>query len=804
MNKLLSYSIVFGIFLTTLLFPSTASADGIIIPDPIPCMPVPCPTPISLEQLEIRYHHVEIAIQDQIAITHVDQVFYNPNDWQIEGTYIFPIPYDAVVTNFVLWVDGKPIQGQVLDADQARIKYQDIVNTMKDPALLEYVGRGAVQAHIFPIPAGGERRIELEYTQALNAENGLVNYIYPLSTEKFSTKALESVIINVTLESSSPIRAVYSPTHEVAIVRESDRKVKVGYEGINVLPDSDFSLYYSLGESEAFHVLTYRDSTDPVDPDGFFLLMLAPRIGTTTQAIPKDILLVLDKSGSMDGEKFSQAQEALRFILAHLNPDDRFNIISFSTGTQSYANELLPASEAAEARRWVDGLSAQGSTDINLALLEAISYLDSSSGGESRRPAYLIFLTDGLPTEGEVDSQNILDNLRSADVKDLRLFTFGLGYDVDTFLLDSLAQENHGQSSYVLPDEKLDEKLSTFYAKISTPVLTDLELDFGGLSAYDLYPNPLPDLFVGSQIIAVGRYRDGGSFDITLNGVYNNEPQKFRFDDQAFDSDSSSLSEAKYIPHLWATRKIGYLLNQIRLNGPDQETIDQIVRISIRYGIVTPYTSYLVTEDMALGEEAQARIADEAYSQMAEAPAASVVGQEAVQKSADQNALAGAGSAYEVPAEVTNRVKVVGARTFVLMDDVWVDTGFDPDSMVTKKVAFLSQDYYSLINLLPDLAAAFALGEKVIAFSDGIAYEVVAEGDQVKPLEIYPSNSSSDEQISSPTQTSPIISTEETESTPVSETPSGNRSGNGLCAAGLLPLLLIPMGFLLTSGKKQQ
>jgi Ca-activated chloride channel family protein len=317
-----------AILVLSLILPGSAFADGIIIPDPPVCDPGPCPPVIiPMDQLVIRYHHVTISIQDQLAVTHVDQVFYNPNDWTIEGTYIFPIPNDAAVSGFTLWVDGKPVEGQILDATQARQTYEQIVSSMRDPALLEYIGRGAVQARIFPIEPQSERRIELEYTQALPAEGGLVRYIYPLNTEKFSATPIESVTISVDIQSSTPIRAVYSPSHEIGISRESDRHVVVGYEAANVLPNTDFALYYSLGETEAFHLLTYRDPTDSSVPDGFFLVLLAPRINTIDQVIPKDLILVLDRSGSMDGEKFQQAQQATRYILDSLNQGDRFNII---------------------------------------------------------------------------------------------------------------------------------------------------------------------------------------------------------------------------------------------------------------------------------------------------------------------------------------------------------------------------------------------------------------------------------------------------------------------------------------------
>ncbi|MGE5123778.1 MAG: VIT domain-containing protein, partial [Acidobacteriaceae bacterium] len=570
-SPLLASSILI-VLICSLIFPTAAFADGIIIPDPPPCNSGLCPpVVIPMDQLVIRYHHVTVSIKDQLAVTHVDQVFYNPNDWTIEGTYIFPIPDDAAVSGFTLWVDGKPVEGKVLDATQARQTYEQIVSSMRDPALLEYIGRGAVQARIFPIAPQGERRIELEYTQALPAEGGLVRYIYPLNTEQFSALPIESVTIHVDIQSSTPIRAVYSPSHEVGISRESDTHVVAGYEAANVLPNIDFALYYSLGESQAFHLLSYRDPGDSSDPDGFFLVLLAPRINRLDVVVAKDIILVLDSSGSMEGEKFQQAQQATRYILDNLNQNDRFDLITFNTGIQTYASGLRPASEADKARAWLGSLGAGGSTDINRALLEAATLVDPD------RATYLIFLTDGLPTEGVTDSASIISNFDASAPENLRLFSFGVGYDVDTILLDSLSQEHHGRSTYVQPGMKLDEILSTFYNSISTPVLTNLALDFGGISTYDLYPSPLPDLFAGSQVILLGRYREGGTTQVQLKGEVNGEIQTYTFENQTFDKQSATNSIQASIARLWATRKIGYLLNEIRLQGASQEIIDQIV-----------------------------------------------------------------------------------------------------------------------------------------------------------------------------------------------------------------------------------
>jgi Ca-activated chloride channel family protein len=693
-------------------------ADGIIIPEPPICDPCPIPSPMS--QLVIRYHHVTVEIENQIATTHVDQVFHNPNDWPVEGEYVFPIPIDAAISDFILWIDGEPVQGEILDADEARRTYEEIVLNLRDPALLEYIEMGALKARVFPIPPMGERRIELEYSQALTADNGLVRYVYPLATEKFSMEPLESVSISVHISSNQPVRAVYSPSHPISISRDSPHKIRAGYEEYGVLPESDFALFYSIGESEAFHLMSFRDPSNLDDPDGFFLLLLAPGFQNSVRVVPKDILLVLDTSGSMDGEKFRQAQEALRYILNQLNPEDRFNIITFSTGVDGYANVMQNATKVDEALLWVDKLSAEGSTDINRALLEAASF------SSLERPTYLVFLTDGLPTEGEVDSQRIINNLIEAAPKNLSLFAFGVGYDVDTYLLDSLAENHHGTSTYVLPGEQLDEVLSTFYNKISEPVLTNLDLDFGGLATYDIYPDPLPDLFVGSQIAITGRYRHGGITDIVLRGMVNGQHRELLFQDQVFDEKNMDRGQATTaLPRLWATRKIGHLLKQIRLHGPDQETIDQIVYLSIRYGIITPYTSYLVTEPSPLGADEQERIAAEEFDNFQEQALAPSFGRQAVERAEGQGMLANSDAVTSAPVEVLEKVRVVGTHTFVHSNGIWTDTLFDPEVMETEKVIFLSDGYFDLAKSNPELASAFALGPEVIVVLGDVAFEAI-------------------------------------------------------------------------------
>ncbi|MDX1436328.1 MAG: VIT domain-containing protein [Anaerolineales bacterium] len=761
-----------------------AQAEGMIVPDPPDCVSEPCfppDAPLPMDQLIVRRHHVEVAIENQVAITRVDQVFFNPNDWTIEGMYIFPLPLNTAVTSLTLWIDGEPVEGEILDAEQARRTYEEIVRQMIDPALLEYAGQGAIRVQVFPILPGDERRIALEFSQALPAENGLVRYQYPLNTEKYSAQPIESASITVDIQDNQPLRAVYSPSHPVLVDRLSRHEARVSYEEAHVLPDSDFILYYSLGQSEAFHLLTYRDPGDPADADGFFLVMLAPQPDASTRTVAKDVLLVLDRSGSMEGEKIHQAQEAARYILDRLNPEDRFNIFTFSAGVDSFAPEMVSASEAERAAAWIGRQGAVGGTNINRALLDAVATI------EGDRPTYLLFMTDGLPTVDVVEVDQILANLASAAPHNLRLFPFGVGYDVDTVLLDSLAQNHHGLSTYVLPGERLDEKLSQFYERISAPVLTDLALDFGEVTVYDLYPSPLPDLFIGSQIILTGRYREGGHTTVTLSGRVGEQEVAFSYPDQHFGTERQrGASTLSALPRLWATRKIGSLLNQIRLSGPNEEVIDQIVRLSIRYGIVTPYTSYLVTEDMPLGEDEQARIAmEEVEALEMAAEAEPSFGADAVEKAAAQGQMAESASPARLADEAQGTIRIIDSRTFVQQDGVWLDTAFDPGKMETQKVEFLSEAYFALLAARPELRSAFALSDRVVALSEGTAYEVVPLGEQAGSLNFLPILADK-----SPTEVPPEggVANPQPQPGPVNTLP---------CLGGLLPLLILPAGLVL-------
>lgn len=717
--------ITFLLALAVLLTPLasfTARGQGVVIPEP-PICEVPCTVPpLIADQVEIRSHRVDVEVTDQVATTHVTQVFHNPNDWVAEGTYVFPVPPDAAISGFSMTVDGEPVDAKLLDAAEARAIYDEIVRKLRDPALLEYLGSGLIQANVFPIPAGEDREIELSYSQILPAEDGLNHYRYPFNAQPFTAQPLENVSIRVAVNSDAPLRAVYSPSHDIAIDRTSDASFTAGYEDSDVLPDSDFELFWSVSpDNVGANVVSYYDESRD---QGYFLLLAAPGIDQDTDIVAKDVIVVLDTSGSMEGEKIEHAREALLYVLDHLNPDDRFNIVEFSTGAREYSRDLIPAENAPEAIPWVERLEATGGTDINLALLNALDMV------QPERPTMLLFLTDGVATEGEQDTSRIIGNIASAAPSNVRLFSFGVGDDVDTILLDTLSSEQHGRTTYVRPGQALNEAVSSFYSGITAPVLADVELAVDGVDVDDIYPAPLPDLFAGSQLVALGTYREGGKAEITLVGEVNGQPAEF-----TYPATFAAHGGSDFLPRLWATRKIGYLVNQIRLHGENLELIDAIIDLSLEYGIVTPYTSYLITEDDIQSDAARTRAADMAANEIAAAPS---VGSVAVDRAQTVQQLADAEQVAPVPqatfvaeggeeVSAAEVLRYAGSNAFVLRDGVWTDTRYNPARMTAQDLEFASDAYFALLDEHPELASAFALGQQVIVVVDDMAYRIVSK-----------------------------------------------------------------------------
>ncbi|MEA3406646.1 MAG: VIT domain-containing protein [Chloroflexota bacterium] len=716
--------------LFVLLFLSLAhpvSADGIIVPVPPPSQPPP-----PLRSLAIKYHRVHVTIDNQIATTHVDQVFLNEGPHEIEGQYIFPIPENASISTFAMWVDGHRLEAQVLDKEEARAIYEQIVAQQRDPALLEYVGRNAFRARVYPIPAHGEKRIQLEYQEILSKDSGLVKYVYPLNTEKFSTRPLEDVQVSVEIIAHGTLKAAYSPSHDVTVQREGDRRITVEYKDTQVTPDKDFVLYYTTGTDDlGANVLSYKEPGE----EGFFLLFVDPkRKALEDEIVDRDVFFVLDTSGSMRGEKLAQAKRALKYVLRNLHENDRFNIISFATSTRLYAWTPQEIAERDEAYAFVNELEAGGGTNIDQALKETLEQtggkrfdtlcVDHGAVTQSIKPPVVIFLTDGLATEGETRTKAILEHARASASERVQIFAFGVGYDVNTVLLDRLSQEHNGTSSYVKPGESIERIISSFYDKISSPVLSDVSLELGQVHAEEIFPSPLPDLFAGNQLLVLGRYRQGGRTTVRMKGLVNGRATTYTFRDVYFQKEGGE----GFIPRLWATRKIGHLLTQIRLYGAEGELVDEIIRLSLEYGIVTPYTSFLVdeTED-TLTADSERPVAPGSLGTATPAAASissAVSGKAAVESSVAQRTLR---EAEVVHAPAGERLRTTGNKAFVLQNGTWVDTAYE-DTMEITDVPFASDTYFELIRDHPTWGPYLALGDRVLLVWEGRGYRIGPKG----------------------------------------------------------------------------
>ncbi len=708
MKRIFGTSLILVVFLSAI-----AWADGFIIPmPPRPGKPFP-------PDLSIKYHHVDIKIDNQVAQTAVDQVFINNHHRDIEGTYIFPIPEDASISRFSMFVGGEEIRGKILDKDEARKIYQDIVRRKKDPALLEYFKDGMFKASVYPIPAHGETRIKLYYSEILKLGGGICGYHYTLNTEKFSKDPLQSVKVNVEISSKTPIKSIYSPSHNIRIEKEDDHHARVTYVEENTRPDKDFFLYYTVSEKDVgFNLLPFEDE----EHQGYFLAMISPLVEVPAdRTSSKNIIFILDTSGSMKGEKIKQAKGALSFCLNSLNKGDRFNVIDFDDQIRSFKTGLVRAEQEniSEALSFVGKREAEGGTNINDALLTGLEQIEEASGA-----SFIIFLTDGLPTVGQTDINTILKNVKGANQFSTRIFVFGVGYDVNTRLLDRVAQDNHATSDYVRPSEDIEVKVSSFYKKVSHPILTDIKLSFGNVEVYDLYPNELPDIFKGSQLLVLGKYKNGGHTMTRLSGSTQGTTREF-----VYEVNFSPDNKNDFIPRLWATRRIGYLIDQLRLHGENKELVEEVVRLSKKYGIITEYTSFLVDADYRLAAH---QLAPRAERNLMES-ARDVVGAGAVNRAKATKKYAGAAQALqgfldaEGKEQRITKMAQIGNRTFFNKNGLWVDSEYE-GQIEPIKVERLSEAYFKLLSKVPQVGRFFALGDEVIFLMHGKAVYISDEG----------------------------------------------------------------------------
>ena len=610
-------ALLFIICITTVLFTikDDAQSHGFYIVEkphihpprpphpPFPPHPIP-PRPIhKFLPLELKEVKIAAKISDQVSQTTLEQTFYNPSNRRVEGTYIFPIPENAEIESFQMEINGKMTKGEILNAKKAKEIYEKIVRESKDPALMEYSDKAIFKIRIFPIEPKKEKKIKIKYKELLKKDGRMNAYKFPLRAEKFLTNPVNQISLKISIDSENELKFIYSPSHKIDIEREGKKSALLSYKEKDILPENNFEILFSTHQDDessmGFDFITYKEKGNET---GYYAMLISPGNWRPDSLIPKDVIFVLDSSGSMRVKKLDQAKAAINFCLKSLNTTDKFEIIRYSTETESLFGNLKSANKKNLnlAEDFIQNIEAGGGTAIEEALLEAIKTSTSKNVKDSKRPRQIISITDGRPTIGETRTDKIIDRIiktHHSIKKNTRIFSFGIGTDINTKLLDLISQKTKASTEYVLPEESIELKISRFYSKVAQPVMTNISIkNESSVRLSEEYPKDLPDLFKGDQLVTLGRYKinqkNEKNFRAFMQGSIAGKQVKFNLNEKI-----NPNRDNAFIARLWATRKVGYLLEEIRLHGESEELKDTVAKLARKWGIVTPYTSYLILED---------------------------------------------------------------------------------------------------------------------------------------------------------------------------------------------------------------
>jgi Ca-activated chloride channel family protein len=572
--------------------------------------------------VEIESVGARVSILEGTATTTLDIALHNPSARRAEAVLLLPVPAGAVVSAFAFEGSASEPTAQVMPADEARRLYDAIVAKVRDPALLEFAGYNLIRSSVFPVPAQGKQRVRLTYEHLPQRVGKRVDYILPRS-EALNSHCPWKIVVD--LKSKGPISTVYSPSHEIVAERVGPNRFRVRLaEGAGPEPQLEpgpFWLSYLLqcgGLSAS--IFAYPDPrVGEAGSGGYFLLMagLPARLQEAATRIKREVTIVIDRSGSMAGAKMEQARAAALQVLEGLQDGEAFNIIDYSSSVSSFAARpvVKDAAMAAAARGYLASIRPAGGTNIHDALLEALHQPPTAS-----MLPIVLFLTDGLPTIGRTREVDIRDMVQRANVHKRRVFTFGVGHDVNVPLLDRVADSTRATAGYVLPGEDVGLKVAQVFTRLYGPVFANPTLETvstgGAVSTRlvrELIPETLPDLFEGDQLILLGQYQGREPITFRLRGDFLGRPRTFEF---TFGFDAATTRNA-FVPRLWASRRIAYLVDEIRQAGADaaagtgtleltrdryRELIDEIVRLSTEFGILTEYTAFLATEGTNLAD----------------------------------------------------------------------------------------------------------------------------------------------------------------------------------------------------------
>jgi Ca-activated chloride channel homolog len=579
------YTILMSLVVLSLVLSSSVFAIGAIFSRPLWSSQ-------TYDKMWIKTVDATTTIEGQIAVTQVHQVFRNEMNATVEAVWMFPLPENAVVVELFYKFNGQWYEGAIRERAEARAAYEERIRWNLDPALLEYMGDNLYRLSVAPINALSDVETKITYVEMLPYEFGTVDFEFKLSAVGMSPKPLQRVSFNGLFTSDNPYKSFESPSHggttAMGITQNGDAEYSVVFGDESFMPDRDLSIQFETQRDEVdVNVIRYTPTpTDSIGEDSYYAVWITPPddLGEN-EIIPKKIVFTADVSSSMEGERIEQLKQSLHEFLKYLQPEDKFNIVTFGTSVTSFKPDLVRATpeNLEDSGAFVTDIGALGLTDINGALQTSLTQSFSDDYANM-----IVFLTDGYPTWGETWVPNIVTNVNNANTQNVRLFSFGVGENVSKPLLVQIAVENGGYAEFIEQDDDIATIIGNHFRRISKPVLTDLDIRIEGLVTSDKFPRPLADLFWGSQVMQMGIYKNSGTLPVYLSASIGDT----RFSFESFEDFSNVPGGHRFIPRLWAKAKIDYLLDQISIYGERDELVNQVIELSLKFQILTPYTAF--------------------------------------------------------------------------------------------------------------------------------------------------------------------------------------------------------------------
>lgn len=545
------------------------------------------------EPLTVGYHKVSVEIRDQIARTTIEESFVNHTPARLEGVFYFPLPADASISGFGMWIGNDLVEADVVEKQRAREIYETILREKKDPGLLEWTAGNLFKARVFPIESMSEKRIKIVYTQVLPLRANSYRYSYGLRSDLLRSTPLRELSLSVQVNSALPLASVTCPSHSVRTA-QTPHSAQLDFSAQEYTPDRDFEVVCEIVNRNSDVVVIPHRRGD----DGYFLLQLMPpgRDGNWQREVlpdgkPLELVLLCDTSASMDAEKRRQQAEFLATVLASLGEKDRFWLAAADVETVWASPEamLATAENVTKARDFLDNRGSLGWTNLDKAFEAVLKKAPDET--------QIVYIGDGIVTAGESDPNSFVkklgrligDSKSTGSARTFHAVTVGNTYDAT--VLKGIAAVGHGSVRSITGDQTPQAVAKELLNEIAQPGLQDLNVEFRGVKVAAVYPDTLSHVPAGTQQILVGRYLPTGKDqpgEVVVTGKLGSEPIRYAAKIDLKDAEAGN----SFIPRLWARAHLDHLLQQ----GASAAIRDEIISLSEQFHIITPYTSLLVLE----------------------------------------------------------------------------------------------------------------------------------------------------------------------------------------------------------------